>query len=115
MSAVGNVRLDTAVLDKLARALGTNTNGAVAAVATQIEAMAKSNIIAKDIIDTGALLGSVHTEKKSDGVYWVADGVEYGVHHELGTHKIDARSFMTPAVEAVNGQIADIMKRELFS
>lgn len=108
-----NIRLDTSGLDALQRRLNVNGDQAVAAVAFQLEATVKGTIISKDIIDTGALLNSIHTEKRGEKVYWVADGVEYGVYHELGTHRMAARPFMTPAVEKVNLQIADIIKEEL--
>jgi HK97 gp10 family phage protein len=114
MTTVGSVRLDTTALDALARSLNVNTGQAVAAIAFQLEGVTKANIISKDIIDTGALLNSIHTEKRGEETYWVADGVEYGIYHELGTHKIGARPFMLPAVETVNQQVADIVKKELF-
>jgi HK97 gp10 family phage protein len=113
-TSVGGIKLDTTALDALARSLGTNTENAVAAIAYQLEGVTKANVIAKDIIDTGALLGSIHAEDKGDAVWWVADGVEYGIYQEFGTHRIAARPFMTPAVEAVNSQVADIVKKELF-
>jgi len=111
---VGTVRLDTRELDAIARHLDLNTDDAVEAIARQVEALAKSTIVAKDIIDTGALLGSIAVTKQGTNSRWVHDGVEYGVYHELGTHRIGARPFMTPAVEAVNREVADIVKKELF-
>lgn len=112
--AVGSIKLDTRKLDALARGLKTNTSNALARTARQVEATAKMNIISKDIIDTGAMLGSVTTTQQSEGVFWVHDGVEYGVYHELGTHKISARPFMVPAVEAVGEYIGAIITKELF-
>jgi len=109
-----SIRLDTTKLDALARGLKVNTKDALAAVAFQVEANAKSNIIAKDIIDTGAMMNSVQTTQQSPNSYWVHDGVEYGIYHELGTHKIGARPFMVPAVETVGAQVDAIIARELF-
>jgi hypothetical protein len=60
------------------------------------------------------MLNSVTTTQQSEGVYWVHDGVEYGVYHELGTHRISARPFMVPAVEAVGAQVEAIIAKELF-
>jgi HK97 gp10 family phage protein len=108
------IKLDTRRLDAMARGLKTNTSNALARTARQVEATAKMNIIAKDIIDTGAMLNSVTTTQQSEGVYWVHDGVEYGVYHELGTHRISARPFMVPAVEAVGAQVEAIIAKELF-
>ena len=114
MANVGSIRLDTRRLDALARGLETDTDTALARIGREVQALAMANIIAKDIYDTGALHNSITTTKQGEGVYWVSDGVEYGVYHELGTHKIGARPFMVPAVEAVGAQVEAIIAKELF-
>ena len=48
---------------------------------------------------TGALRNSLHTEKKGHLHYRIADGVEYGIYQELGTHRMAAQPFLIPAVE----------------
>lgn len=105
-----NIRLDTSGLDKLSRELETDADNALLRVARQVEALTKANIMSKNIIDTGALFGSIAVSPRGKGVYWVHDGVEYGIYHELGTHRIAARPFMTPAVETVYLQVVDIIK-----
>ena len=102
-------KLDTRVLDAIAKGLDKNNDQVLASVAFQVEAEAK----VRAPVDTGALKNSIHTEKKKPGLYWVADGVEYGVYQELGTHKMSAHPFMKPAVERVQQYLADLY-RKLF-
>lgn len=94
---VGSVKLDTTVLDRITRDLDVNTSEALQSIAFQVEAEAKP----LSPYDTGALRSSLHTEKKGKNLYWVADGVEYGIYQELGTYKMAAHPFMVPAVEKV--------------
>lgn len=105
------VKLDTRVLDAIAAGLDKNTDDVLQATAFQVEAEAKANIRAKHIIDTGALFNSVNTDRKKRGLYWVSDGVIYGIFHEFGTHKMGARPWMIPAVEKVRGYLDDLYKR----
>ena len=100
-------KLDTRVLDAIAKGLDKNSDQVLASVAFQVEAEAK----VRAPVDTGALKNSIHTEKKKQGLYWVADGVEYGIYQELGTHKMSAHPFMKPAVEKVQQYLADLYKR----
>jgi len=102
-------KLDTRVLDAIAKGLDKNNDQVLGSVAFQVEAEAK----VRAPVDTGALKNSIHTEKKKPGLYWVADGVEYGIYQELGTHKMSARPFMKPAVEKVQQYLADLY-RKLF-
>jgi HK97 gp10 family phage protein len=100
-------KLDTRVLDAIARDLDKNSDQVLASVAFQVEAEAK----VRAPVDTGALKNSIHTEKKKQGLYWVADAVVYGIYQELGTHKMSAHPFMVPAVERVQQYLADLYKR----
>lgn len=110
MSATITVTLDTRALDKLAASLNMETDRVIASAAFQVEAEAKS----RAPVDTGALKNSIHTERKKAGLYWVADGVEYGIYQEFGTHRMSAHPFMMPAVEKVRKQLdrmfAEIVK-----
>ncbi len=110
MTQVASIRLDTKRLDEIAAKLGVNTDGAVKAVAFQVEGIAKT--LAP--VDTGALRNSIHTEKMEEGTYMVADGVEYGIYQELGTHKMAAHPFLVPALEQVAKQFGGIVSREIF-
>lgn len=101
--SVGGVKLDTSVLDAIARDLDTNTDNVLKSIAFQVEAQAKP--LAP--VDTGALVNSINTENKEKNLYWVSDGVEYGIFQELGTHKMAAHPFMVPATEQVGRYIDD--------
>jgi len=105
--SIGSIRLDTKMLDRIAQSLDRNTDQVLESAAYQVEAEAK----ARAPVDTGALKGSIHTEKKKPGLYWVADGVEYGIYQELGTHKMRAQPFMVPAVEKVGRYIYEMWGR----
>ena len=100
-------KLDTRVLDAIAAGLNKNSDQVLASVAFQVEAEAK----VRAPVDTGTLKNSIHTEKKKQGLYWVADGVEYGIYQELGTSRMSAHPFMKPAVEKVQQYLADLYKR----
>ena len=65
-------------------------------------------------IDIGNLSGSMRVEKTGTLEYQVMDGVEYGVHLELGTERMAARPFVTPVFEAMRqGEFGRAMKRYL--
>lgn len=51
-------------------------------------------------VDTGALRASIKAIRKGRYVWWVQDGVPYGVHLEIGTSRMAARPFLRPVVEA---------------
>ena len=53
-------------------------------------------------IDT-AILDKLIADTGGEVVRIVADGVNYGIYQELGTVKMGAQPFMSPAVEAVRG------------
>ena len=112
MTGVGSIKLDTRRLDEIAARLDTNTDGALKSIAFQVEGIAKT--LAP--VDTGALRNSIHTEKQQEGLYWVADGVEYGIYVEFPgiTRKWAGHPFMIPAAEQVAKQIGAEFKRELF-
>jgi len=100
---VTKIRLDTRVLDRMAKDLDRNADRVIASIAHQVEAEAKQ--LAP--VDTGALKNSLHTDREGQAHYIVADGVEYGIFQELGTSRMAAHPFMVPAVESVGRQIND--------
>lgn len=108
MIKVESIKLDTAILDKFAANLGITTDRALAATAHQVEGYAAH---AAPVL-TGALKNSIHTEKQRECVFWVLDGVEYGIYQELGTGKMAAHPFMVPAVESAVRDIIEAIKRE---
>ena len=107
MIKVTKLELDTKVLDKFAESLGQKTDQALSGIAHQVEGEAKNMAP----VDTGALKNSINTQKQSEAHYIVADGVEYGIYQELGTHKMSAHPFLIPAVEKVRNYIIEAVKR----
>ena len=100
-------KLDTRRLDAIRTNLRPRAKEIIARTAYQIEGQAKLNIQLWPLIDTGALFNSIQTEQsdKSDLLWIVHDGVEYGVYWELGhnnifTRRYEKKPFMVPAVEA---------------
>jgi hypothetical protein len=64
-------------------------------------------------IDTGALRASMRVERRGRLHYELMDGVTYGVLLELGTSRMAARPFMTPAIETWRaGEFARFMAAE---
>lgn len=101
------VKIDTAVLDNIIRTLGINTEDALGAVAFEVESQAKT----RAPVDTGALRASIHTSRIKSDLFWVSDGVEYGIYQELGTYKMGAQPFLAPATEVVAHQLSEKFKR----
>lgn len=62
--------------------------------------------------DTGKLVASIATEKRSDGVY-VGSSVEYAPHLEFGTNKMDARPWLKPALEKNKGELDNLVAKEI--
>lgn len=100
---VGSIKLNTQILDAIMRDLDFNTDQVLSSIAFQVEAQAKP--LAP--VDTGALVNSIHTDRQAKNLYWVADGVEYGIYQELGTSRMAAHPFMVPAVDQVARYIDD--------
>lgn len=93
----GGVRLDTTVLDKITAELQPRAQKIVKETAYEVMGRA----VNAAPVDTGALKNSIHVEETGALSAIVADGVEYGIYNELGTSRMAARPFLTPAVEAV--------------
>ena len=100
-----DIVLDTAKLDQIMRDLDFNTDQVVKWLAFQVQAKAQM----KAPIDTGALRNSLHTERISEGVWHVSDGVEYGIYQELGYHTRRGRfiqhPFLVPAAEEIRDDL----------
>lgn len=93
--------LDTKVLDGIVGQFDPRVDSAIRETALSAQGVAA--IMAP--YDTGALSNSLHIEKVQDGVYDLADGVNYGIYNELGTYKMAAHPFVVPAVEGERGRI----------
>jgi len=81
----------------------------VVKTAHDVEAEAKVIVILKDIIDTGATLNSiqVHPVAGERFARRVGPTTDYAIHLELGTHRMAARPFMTPAAESKRQSFSD--------
>lgn len=126
------IRLDSALLDKIIREMPDRADKAVRRVAFRVEARAKKNAPVK----TGALRSSIYTSTRGTGMLslagivkrvgkkstagsfeplpiptkaataYVGPSVEYGIFVELGTSRMAAQPFLTPAVEGVQQSLA---------
>jgi len=67
--------------------------------------MAKINELAKirAPVDTGRLRASIHLYPLAKGeiTYTVSDGVEYGIHQEYGTVRMQGTPFLRPSADEV--------------
>lgn len=63
--------------------------------------------------DTGRLIQSIQTEV-TDATASVGTNVEYGRYLELGTSKMAARPFLTPAVEKNRAKVEKIFQEQVF-
>lgn len=91
------VQLDTKVLD----AMIANAQGAAGRIVEKYVMVIASEAAQLAPVDTSALRNSILSESgmvdATNGR--VQDGVEYGIHQELGTSRMAAQPFMIPAVE----------------
>lgn len=95
----------------LANAINEEANcAALEAGLTEMDNGQKLRIEQKDIIDTGATLGSVDHQinrVSSDGGEGESGpGTDYAIYHEFGTYKMNARPFMRPTVDEDMPRIA---------
>ena len=94
------VRLDTAKLDQIIARFPYESEEVVKAGAQAVQGYAANAAP----VDTGALRASIQASKRGSLLWWVADGVEYGIYQELGTYRMSAQPFMVPAVERAQRQ-----------
>ena len=89
------VRLDTAKLDRIIATFPKEAERVVKSGALFVEGFAANDAP----VDTGALRNSIRAARRDDLLWWVSDGVDYGIYQELGTSRMSAHPFMVPAVE----------------
>lgn len=110
-------RLDDRRLQHLIATMGDQLEDVIEKGGRDIEAAAKSIVIEKDIIDTGATLNSIDSRRVAGDRFARAIGptTDYAIHLELGTHRMPARPFMTPAMEMnrkpINDAILGVFER----
>jgi HK97 gp10 family phage protein len=98
MSATVVTRIDLSGLERLTKEMEPRAEKVLDLAAQEVAAYAARNAP----VDTGALKNSIHVEPEHERLTRIiADQVTYGIFQELGTYKMAAHPFMTPAVEAV--------------
>lgn len=103
------IRLDTTRLDEIQGEKEKRAGEIVRSTAFEIQAIAQINAP----VDTGALRSSIETVITGAMSAIIQDGVEYGIFVELGTSRMAAQPFLTPAVEQVRPKF-DGRWKELF-
>jgi len=94
---VGNVHIDTTVLDRLTIELQPKAEKIVKQYGNMITVTA----VTLAPVDTGNLINTITANSKMIAplTFRVQDGTEYGIFQELGTYKMAAHPFMVPALE----------------
>lgn len=128
-----DVHIDASRLARILHNIEANTSKAVRDIAFRVEAQTKVNIVAMDVIDTGALLASTYTTIAGHDGYAAASSeakaknpdvvtnplprpqgnttahigpsVEYAIEQELGSGSKAARPFLEQAVTTVATQL----------
>jgi len=107
---VKGIHIDTRELDRIRAELKPRAQAILADTAHAVEERAKREAP----VDTGALRSSINSEQTGDYSWRVKDGVEYGIYQELGTSRMAAHPFLTPAVESMRQKFEKVWK-ELFT
>lgn len=110
-------QLDTRILDKLIRDNPANLGRFMQAVATDIVSDVQLNfsdtspspVGSPPGVDTTTLKGSMHVRPISQLTYYVEDGTEYGIVHELGLNGYP-RPFVNPAFERARQHFVEAAK-----
>ena len=96
--AGGSVLINSTGLDKLSGDLAGTIDDVLHKGAFDIEAAGKSIARRKNIIDTGALINSIHVKTQRQLFYVIGPTVHYAIYQEFGTRRFGARPFMRPAL-----------------
>ena len=115
------VKLDVAKLRELLKTTPGKVDKAVQETANAVEAVAKVNVPRdpkRPPLDpsrpvTGFLRNSITSAKVEDGHWRVEVGAEYGLYQELGTSRMPARPYLTPAAEGQQGPFVARLKKAL--
>ena len=103
-----------AKIEQAVAQLPAKASAVVRGHALQMEAEAKTNIVAMGAVDTGYMLGSVGIIEQSALSVTVAVGAEeYPVYVEYGTSKMEARPFWRRARETVTPLFRDAAEKLL--
>ena len=100
MSFSISVTVDTAELERIAGQLDTKSSEVIRTLGFKAEGYAKTYAP----VDTGALRDSIHTIDMQPAWVRVQPEVYYAIYQELGTYKMAAHPFLTPAIEQISGE-----------
>ena len=95
--------LDTTKLNALLKQLDDKAQKATGEIALLVEAEWKKRVN----VDTGAFRNSIAAESIDDETWRISDAVTYGIHQELGTHKMAARPALVPAVMVAERELKE--------
>ena len=126
------IKLDNKFKEVIAAASGENIMKALLAGGEVARNHAKLNIQAQELVDTGALLGSISvqegSEGKTDATVEIGTNIEYAAIHEFGgsihqtnawgkgieqTILIPARPYLRPALDENESDIKDAVGQSL--
>jgi len=107
-----SVSLDTAKLDAILATVKENRDQVVRACAADVLVDARK----KAPVDTGHLRDNsdINTAYQSDGFVNVEFHAEYAPYVELGTRKMRAQPFLTPAMEKAKDRLVQLIKEGLI-
>lgn len=103
------VTVNVAGLTKLGELARLNLEEALELEAAAIVADAKE----RAPVLTGALRDSLTAEKMGDLEWEIHDGVSYGILQELGTSKLPAQPFLTPAMDMARERFGERVAKAL--
>lgn len=105
-----SVSVDTAKLNQILATLGENRDEAVRACALYVLGEARK----KAPVDTGFLRDNSGVNMPEPGLANVMFHAEYAAYQELGTHKMQAHPFLTPACEKGREELVKNIKEGLI-
>lgn len=109
-----SIKLDTEVLDRLAREAGARADRACGEVAFSLEGDIKDHFTTSPSapgeapgVDSGKLKGGIRARRQAERRWIVASEIaEYGAFLEHGTVRMAARPFFRPACERIARKFA---------
>jgi hypothetical protein len=100
MNIIIKVSMDTGPLEKIIFNCDSMPPNIVEEFAAEVESYAKGFAP----VDTGALMNSIQWFMVGEATARIQPDVDYDIYQELGTYKMAAQPFLTPAIEAVAGR-----------
>jgi len=107
-------------------ALGLRLNEALPGIALQGASIVEAEVIRRAPVDTGAMRSSVDEHAVAQGPGYASatvavensseSGIEhYAIYQEFGTSRMPANPFVRPALQAVRGQVTDLIEQQVLN